>query len=163
MDILLVLTATLSLVKQAYGFSRQTVQIIQFFIGDDSNNGLTKILAAIGKSNFDAAIRALEDAKKSNDPRREFESALTLLRGAYEELSSHESRSTTALLIAACYSCFTEKEQRLIESYIEKSNQEFKEYAKEYISKKKKKADGKNFLKLKRQLESYGGYHWVWV
>ena len=120
------------------------------------NEDMVGILQEMGEVNYSAAIRALQDAKKSNNPRREIESAITSLRQAFfafrragekqgigswlthgilglfdTRSKPHRRACETALLIATIYYALSNDE--LAKDYCQEATKSFDRYAKERI------------------------------
>ncbi len=119
---------------------------LQSFVKDD----MAGLLYELGRSEYQAAISALNDSKESNNRQREIESAITCLRLSFEKfyknaserslMSAYTSAFTfgivtpfyvrsaegaveCCLLIATCYK--TLDEPRLTNNFIEKTKKAF--------------------------------------
>ena len=80
---------------------------------------------------FLAARQALEDAKRSNNPARELESAITLLRTALNKTSDLEKSYQISMTITLCYRMLGEAE--LARSYGNKAIEYVDQYIENYI------------------------------
>lgn len=122
---------------------------------------VAKILKRIGKTNYQAAIQNLQDAKISSNPKRELTLAIGHLQSAYQQFIAtvpkgfsgfiisifedityrYKTRSSegynnayqTALLIALCYAALGER--KLTERYLECTLNDFDSYSELIIDK----------------------------
>jgi|LGVF01.1.fsa_nt_gb hypothetical protein len=118
---------------------------IRSFIDDGE---MTRVLQEIGDVLYNAAIRALEDARESSEPSREIESAINSLREACEAFirqatermwlglrgPSEAARAEgywksceTSVLIALCYRYLGDK--ALANGYLKDAKAQFESYA----------------------------------
>ena len=90
-------------------------------------NKTASLFDKIGCSDFNTAIRCLRDAEISNNPEREFVSALTLLKSSIEKIKSNNKyKFQGALIIGVCYKLL--QEDVLSEKYLKMSIELFKEW-----------------------------------
>ena len=73
-----------SIANQLFFIYRQIKTINNLFV-----NKTASLFDKIGCSDFNTAIRCLRDAEISNNPEREFVSALTLLKSSIEKLNNN--------------------------------------------------------------------------
>jgi hypothetical protein len=116
-------------VCQALSTAISTTSKLRSFLQDD----LAILLNKLGKTQYKAAIRALDDMSDSSDFERELQSAVTLLRSSYEMFISAKGTDTkldacgTAMTIAACYRYLNEPS--LVKKYCEKAYRIFFSYS----------------------------------
>ena len=67
----------------------RSLELLQKFVKSD----LANTLDALGRVEYRAAVAALRDAARSNDPAREMESAITILRLAHQKFSENSKDS----------------------------------------------------------------------
>ena len=112
----------LSIANQLFFVYRQIKAINNLFV-----NKTASLLDKIGCSDFNTAIRCLHDAEFSNNPGREFVSALTLLKSSIEKIKSNNKyKFQGALIIGVCYKLL--QEDVLSEKYLKMSIDLFKEW-----------------------------------
>jgi hypothetical protein len=144
---------TLALVfKEVYGVA-EVAEKLQVFVQDR----LFQFLLEVGRTDYNAAIQSLENAKKSGQPSREIGLAIGHLESAYQkfiraasgkglkgylasllsdrQISSYQASCEAALIIAACYAALGE--ERLKNEYISKSSECFGKMADAYLSKQR--------------------------
>lgn len=79
-----------------------------------------QLLDTIGQKEFDAAIRCLHDSEISNNREREFNMAITLLKGSFEKFSyGNELKFQCAAIISICY--YALADIKLSDTYIKLS------------------------------------------
>lgn len=133
----------------------ENAQSTYAFVKED----MVSVLREIGDIHYRAAICSLQDAKKSSDPRREIESALTCLRQAFIVFKTagekqgfvsgllqggfgfgrldirskpHRRAYETALLIATTYYALADR--KLTKDYCKKARESFARYKDERIN-----------------------------
>ncbi len=94
------------------------------FVGNAKSLGsllgvLKSTLQEVGMAHYRAAIAAIDDAAVGDDPKRDYESAITLLRSAYELERNAERKCQTALLLATCFRSL--EDHRLTARYLQKA------------------------------------------
>ena len=111
-----------SIVSQLCFYYRQINAINDLFV-----NKTADLIDKIGCSDFNAAIECMHDAEVSNNPEREYISALTLLKSSIEKLKKdNEYRFQGALIIGVCYKFL--REETLSIRYLEMSKCFFREW-----------------------------------
>ena len=101
---------------------RQITAINNLFV-----NKTADLIDKIGCSDFNAAVKCMHDAVVSNNPEREFISALTLLKSSIEKLKSNNKyKFQGTLIIGICYKLL--QEETLSIRYLEMSKMYFKDW-----------------------------------
>ncbi len=88
-----------SVASQIYQIYRISSTISGLFMSQTAT-----IIDKIGNSDFNAATKCLRDAERSNNPKMELWSAITLLKSSIEKVSSaNKTKTQCTILIAVCY------------------------------------------------------------
>lgn len=118
---------SISIESRLKGFKiYKTLKVIVKFLTKEIR--VQEIFKKIGEQEFNAALKSLNDAQFSKEPKREIESAITIFRLALEREIPRTTKITVLLYVSYIYKLLGENS--LQENFLEKAKVEFEEYCK---------------------------------